>query len=285
MGRREAEERVLSTLRALGFKATKSQLSRQGVLLNLQPVMTVTFAGLVAQTQVTGEVPKLDFRLWMQTQSYLAVAGETDVEGLTTVLAGGPRSSPPMSGPGYQTNDVVSDMLANILIHRQEVADQSSFDGAGFRPCFRSYTAYLAACVTAIDAFTNRQRWYALHEPASQLTEAQKDELERVVRPLDHKLRRWTPVLTAGKTLDETQQAWREYTDLRVARNGYLHVNEPDVRFELRPATDALNKCRHGVGQLLIDLSAMLGHAPAPAMYRVRYAPPARFISKATAST
>jgi hypothetical protein len=221
----------------------------------------------------------------MQSQRHLAVVSETDVEGIELSLGTGPRSSQPMSGPGYHTNDVVSDVLDNVLAHRREVAELSHFGQAGFQPCFRSYIAYLLASVTAIDAYLNRHRWFGLNDPSIRLSDAAKKEIKNVAVSLDQKLRRWVPALTGGRLLDESGQPWAEYTILRVTRNGYTHVNDPDHRFELRRAADILNKCRLGVGQLLIDLAELFAHAPAPAMYRVRYAHEATFVSKSVAGS
>jgi hypothetical protein len=63
-----------------------------------------------------------------------------------------------------------------------------------------------------------------------------------------------------------------------------LTVNEPDFAFSLQATSDVLNLCRDGVGQLLIELSGLLGRHPAPAILRVARAPRAIYVTGVNAA-
>lgn len=144
-----------------------------------------------------------------------------------------------------------------------------------FRSSFRAYRSYLAACVSAIDAFLNRLSWWTRNQP---LAIAQSD-LKLLLRrslPLDEKLRKWIPVVT-GKSIAEDTDTWTDYTAIKNARNAVVHINDPDFVFALQDAAAVLNLCRRGVGSLLLEICGLIPSNPAPIVLNVARAPFARY--------
>ena len=284
VGRTDAEARVLGALRAYGVSLSKKQLVG-GATLELKfgaaPAVTTTFANLVAGTRATGVIPELDRMRWRAADPYGVVSGATDASGLPPIVLGaGPRTSHPFIGPGYTTNNVVADILDDVLFYRSEVARLSFLSDDQFRPAFRAFRGYLSACITTLDAFLNRCAWFGLHDSARPLTTKEEATLQNQRLPLDAKFRNWLPILCAGNGLDETSRSWVDYQAIRTARNGFVHVNEPDYMFMLRDAASTLNLCRLGVGQILIDTVSLFGRAAFPTVFAVRFAPEASFVEK-----
>jgi hypothetical protein len=286
LGRKDAEERVLDSLRAYGVSASKTRLLN-GEELELRfrgaPAhRRTTFAELVAGTRATGVVPEIDRMRWRDKDPYGTISGAMDSSGLPPiVLSAGPRTSAPFRGPGYVTNSVVGDMLDDVLYYREEVARLSYLTAEdSFRPAFRAFRAYLGSCITTLDAFLNRCAWFGLNDPPRTFTPDEEKTLRKQRVPLDVKFQQWLPILCGGQRLAETSRAWTDYRALRVARNGFVHVNEPDHMFVLRDAATVLNLCRRGVGELLIACAALLGRPPLPTVFAVRFAREAAFVEK-----
>jgi len=238
--------------------------------------MILAVPELLTQLHLTGAC-ELDRARWIDTDPYGSIATEVP-EGIPIVVATGPRNSPPLHGPGYVTNDVVTELLDDILFYRGTVA-QSSHPGEMFRPAFRAFRAYLAASISAIDATLNRLAWFALNDATSPAPSNVVKLLSRKTASLDEKLQKWLPLLTGGGAIPQNNIEWRHYQDLKRTRNSMIHVNDPEFLFSPRDAADALNLCRHGVGGLLRQISELLKRHPPPAVLRVARAPLARFVT------
>lgn len=247
------------------------------VLTDTHGVATrITLPELVTQLHLTGACD-IDRIRWRDTDPHGTIAVEAP-EGFPVVIAAGIRNSPPLQGPGFATNDVVTELLDDVLFYRADVASNSS-PGDMYKASFRAYRSYLAASISAIDAHVNRLSWFSRNDPNSQLTPADAKLLSRKNLPLDEKLRRWLPVLAAGATLSEQSHEWADYQALKNVRNAVMHVNEPEFMFAPREAADVLNLCRRGVGEILARIASFLNRHPSPAILRVARAPIARFKS------
>jgi hypothetical protein len=239
-------------------------------------VTRITVPELLADLHLTGAC-EIDRLRWLDTDPFGSIAVEVP-EGLPLVIGTGFRNSPPLLGPGYATNDVVTEFLEDILLYRCEVARHSS-PGDMYKSAFRAYRNYLTACVSAIDAYLNKLSWFKVNDPSKTLTDTQIKLLSRKSLPLDEKIRLWLPLLAGGAAISETGQAWGDYQEIKRARNAFVHVNEPEFFFTPREATDILNLCRTGVGGLIASVYEHLRVHPSPAILRVSRAPRARFMS------
>lgn len=274
----ETEVALGQLLKSYGISSTPDL--RQGgkplVLTDAKGVTTrITLPELIAQLHLTGTC-EIDRLRWLDTDPYGGTIALEAPEGLPVVIATGFRNSPPLQGPGFATNDVVTELLDDILFYRAEVAAKSS-PGDMYKSSFRAYRSYLASSISAIDAYVNRLSWFARNDPASQLTPTDTKLLSRKNAPLDEKLRRWLPVLADGARLSEQGPEWTDYQALKSARNATVHVNEPEFIFAPRDATNVLNLCRRGVGVMLTRISSFLNRHPSQAVLRVARAPLAKF--------
>ena len=276
----DAESALSDLLRAYGVHMTP-ELRNGTHKLTLTPAggdkVSLSVPELIGQLHLTGAC-ELDRAKWIDSDPHGSIATEVP-EGLPIVIATGTRNSPPLLGPGYVTNDVVSELLDDVLVYRQTVAQCSGPRNDMYRPAFRAYRSYLAASISAIDATLNRLAWFALNTPASPATPNTQKLLARKTAPLDEKLRNWLPVLTGGGAISETSIQWQHYQDLKRVRNSMVHVNDPEFLFAPRDAAHVLNLCRHGVGGLLQQVSGLLNQHPTRAVLRVARAPLARFVT------
>jgi hypothetical protein len=275
----EAEAELTALLKAYGSSLTK-ELREGGATLMLKDrngqEARATFAELVTQLHLTGSC-ELNRLRWRDTDPHGTISAWVP-EGLPIVLGTGIRTSNPLVGPGYVTSDVLGEILGDVIHFRKQVADLSG-DSRTITAAFRAYRGYLAACITAVDAFLNRLSWFARNETPASLDPKAAKLLARRSLGLEEKLRSWIPVLAAGKQLSETGKAWVDCQAIRTARNAYVHVNEPDFAFVLRATADVLNLCRAGVGELLIEIGGMLARNPAPAVLQVARAPRAMYVA------
>lgn len=196
MSRIEAEERVMEALAAYGVQKSKSHIRKNGLALTdrNRTTIKVTFNELVDGTTRNGEIPHIDRMRWRDTDPYGTVAIGRPNDTLPPMSVGsGPRTSPPLAGVGYLSNDVTSDLLDDALFYRTETARLSQ-DIDMFRPCFRAFRAYLATTISIIDAFLNRRSWYACNTPDLTPMDAVKVLSQRRLG-LDDKLRKWLPEL------------------------------------------------------------------------------------------
>jgi hypothetical protein len=274
----DAQGALSDLLRRYGVQLTP-ELRNGTHKLTLTPArgdkVSLAVPELLTQLHLTGAC-ELDRARWVDTDPHGSIATEVP-EGLPIVIATGPRNSPPLLGPGYVTNDVVSELLDDVLVYRRAVAQCSRPGNDMYRPAFRAYRAYLAASISSIDATLNRLAWFALNTPAAPTTPTTQKLLSRKSVPLDEKLRNWLPVLTSGGALSQASIQWHHYQELKRVRNSMVHVNDPEFLFAPRDAVDVLNLCRHGVGGLLQQISGLLKRHPSPAVLRVARAPLARF--------
>ena len=221
--------------------------------------------------------------LWRDRHGRGTVAAATDASIFpSTVVQSGARTSTPLEAPGFVTTDVVFELLADTLFFRQLTALLSVLEDQ-FRPCFRAYRAYLAACMSAVDAWLNERAWYRVNDPAKN-SDLKPGEIARLCDrylSLAKKLRMWPPILFRSSRLDETSAEWQTWNRIRLARNAIIHVNEPEFNFSLRRAAESLNDCRLGVGGLLVALHSLEGTHPSPGVLANRWAPEASFVAKA----
>jgi hypothetical protein len=235
----------------------------------------VTFAGLITEIHLFG-ASKLHQIRWRDTDPYGTVAFAVPPGLPEFVIGTGPRTSPPLAGPGYATNDVVSELLEDVLVRRKETATLSHQDDM-FRAAFRAYRSYLSACVSSVDAYLNSLSWFTRKQPTTALSFADMKLLTHKTLPLNEKLRRWLPIITGGANLSESGNEYGALQAIKEARNAVIHVNEPDFLFSLPDAALILNLCRDGVGGVLRDISRLLGRYPSEWVIRVAFAPRARY--------
>ena len=285
-GRKHAEERVMEALNVYMPGISKSRLKNKNEPIPINDgkgKQTVTsFDTLVAGTTQSGIVPEIDRILWRNTAPSGTIRAATEASNFPDLVLGtGHRASDALQPPGCITNDVLSDILEDILFYRQEVARTSSIED-GFRSSFRAYRAYLVACITSIDTFLNYHRWFFVNDAASlsRLSDKEIKIIQNVRLPISRKLSEWIPILSGGHSLKDTLPPWQTYNAIREERNAFVHVNDPDYLFALEHTSKALNYCRSGVGQLLLDAYKLLGQNPLPRVYAIRYVPMARFVPK-----
>lgn len=272
----DAEHALIESLKAYGLKLTERLRSGAESFFLTDKAgrrTELAFATLVADLHLTGAC-ELDRLRWADTDPHGTIEVQVP-EGMPPIVIGtGPRTSEPLDGPGYLTNDVVGELLGDVLHYRRRFAEAS--DGREeFHPAFRAYRSYLAASVSSIDATLNRLSWFARN--GGSVTPSHVKLLSRRALPLDEKLRKWLPIVTGGGVLPESDDVWHDYTAIKDARNAVVHVNDPDFMFSAKSAVDTLNRCRHGVGGLLREIARLLGRNAAPGVLRVLRAPLAHY--------
>lgn len=273
----EAEQALVALLKAYGLTMTPEvRAGAHMILLNDGRGKTIRLGApeLMTQLHLTGAC-EIDRLRWRDTDPHGSVSMEVP-EGITMVIGTAFRNSPQLHGPGYATNDVVTELLEDLMLYREQVV-VASCPGTMYRPAFRAYRSYLAAGVSAIDAYLNRLSWFARNEPGSPLSAAENKLLARNALPLDEKIRRWLPLISGGAKLLETTPEWSDYQAFKSARNAVVHASHPEFLFAPREAAEVLNLCRRGVGGPLAEIGRLLNREPAPAVVRVARARLARY--------
>lgn len=201
----------------------------------------------------------------------LSISTTVGAPGFKIAVRTTPGTEVEVAGAGYVTSDVVADALEDVLYYRTQVAELSHGSDM-FRPCFRAFKAYLSACITAIDATVNGHAYYWRQIPGHSARATK--ELCRKHASMYDKLTKWIPILSSGHSLSESSQYWKDYDEIRNARNAFTHVNSPTYRFSITEAARHLNLCRNGVGGLLLAVGHALGtRHPSPWVLRVARAP------------
>jgi len=276
----DAESHLVEVLAAYGQKLTPALRSgAQSIFVsNENGTRTeLSYAALITDLHLTGACELHRLR-WISTDPHGTVELVVPAGMPQMVIGTGPRTSEPLTGPGYLTNDVVGHLLSDVLHYRREVAELSD-EVDMFRPAFRAYRSYLAGCISAVDAAVNHISWFARNGGAN-LSMSEVKLLSRKTLPLDEKLRKWIPIVTRGPSLSETGQEWAQYSAIKTARNAVVHVNDPDFMFAVNQAVDVINLCRKGVGGLLLEVASLLGRNPSVNVLRVARAPFARYVPK-----
>lgn len=212
---------------------------------------------LIAEIERLGVSERLHDHLSRQRVSRpLSISTTVSAPGFKIAVRTTPGTEVEVAGAGYVRTNVVADALEDVLFYRHRVAALS--DGLDmFRPCFRAFKAYLSASITAIDATLNGYAFYWRQMPGHSAPAIK--ELSRKHASLYDKLTKWVPILSSGSRLSESSQYWKDYDELRNARNAFTHVNSPTYRFSVSEAARHLNLCRHGVGGLLLAVGQALG--------------------------
>lgn len=289
LSQEQAAKRIFKNLRALGvaieseekfLSGIKTIKGHGGVIIGIfddehKKEKDIDIFDILQGTIKTGEVPDLDRILWHKRDPFGSVSASTNAKLPPTVVSSGPHTSEPLHAPGLVTNDVVSECLSDILYYRVSTAESSAYLD-GFRPCFRNFRSYLSSCIITLDAWINREAYFALMSPSTKLSTKDQKTLSRVTVPLDVKLQNWMGIIH-GRSVDVQSQSWQAYSAIKQQRNKLLHLNEPAFAFSVEHAAAALNLCRMGVGLLLVELYNIATRTPLPSVYRVAFAPPARF--------
>lgn len=232
----------------------------------------VPVSELIAEIERVGVSERLHSHLsGPEVSRPLSLSTTVSAPGFKIAVRTTPGTEVEVTGAGYVTTDVVADALEDVLFYRQQVAALS--DGSDmFRPCFRAFKAYLSASITAIDATLNGYAYYWRQTPGHSAPAIK--ELSRKHASMYDKLTKWVPILSSGSRLSESSQYWKDYDELRNARNAFTHVNSPTYRFSITEAARHLNLCRHGVGGLLLAVGQALGSRfPSPWVLKVARAP------------
>jgi len=289
LSQEKAAWRIYRNLRALGIAIESEEKFMSGIKLlkghggviigifdaEHKKEKEIDLFDVLQSTINTGEVPDLDRILWHRKDPFGSVSAATNAKLPPTVVSSGPHTSEPLHAPGLVTNDVVSECLADILHYRAATAESSAFIDS-FRPCFRNFRSYLSSCIITLDAWINREAYFAQMSPSTKFSVKDQKTLSRVTVPLDVKLQKWMEIIH-GRSVDVNSQSWQAYSAIKQQRNKLIHLNEPAFAFSVEHAAAALNLCRMGVGLLLFELYEIAGRNPLPSVYRVVFAPPARF--------
>lgn len=233
-----------------------------------------SFDFLVAETQKTGVIPEVDRLRWRDTNKHgaISVAIDGSMRGADfngMLLTSGSITTKPFVGPGYATTDAAADLLEDLLTHGEGVATNSHITDS-FRAAAREFRAYLASAITSVEAYVMREAQLAGLAKKINRDANLGEKVDFVASKLAH-----------GKGKKVTRSAeWAELDELRLARNSYVHQREPTHPFELERVIAHMNRCRIGVGQLLIDMCQMFKRHPHPNVIAVRYAPEAVFVPK-----
>jgi hypothetical protein len=226
-------------------------------------VSSVKYSDLLAGTQSSGVVPEIDRMLWRDKHGRGTVAVATDAAEFTPVVA--------KSG------------IRTIAFYRKETVAVSFLGEDQFRPCFRAYRAYLAACISVVDAWLNERAWYRVNDTArnSDLTPQEITTLNNRLMSLAKKLQTWPTILFRHPALDESSIEWQTFNEIRRARNAIIHVNQPEFNFSLRRVARSLNDCKVGIGAFLALLHSMEKTHPSPGVLALQFAPEVSFVPKA----
>jgi len=246
------------------------------VTISLKPLIgedgDLPVSALIAEIERLGASDRLHGHLSRQRGARpLSISTTVGAPEFKIAVRTTPGTEVEVAGAGYVTTDVVADSLEDVLYYRTQVAALS--DGSDmFHPCFRAFKAYLSASITAIDATLNGHAYY-WRQVSGHSARAAK-ELSRKNASMYDKLTKWIPILSSGQRLSETSQYWKDYDEIRNARNAFTHVNSPTYRFSVTEAARHLNLCRQGVGGLLLAVGQALGSRyPTPCVLKVARAP------------
>ncbi len=142
-----------------------------------------------------------------------------------------------------------NDLTDDILYYREQTCKRSSEHD--FRLTCRYFRAFLAACISIIDAFINRHILLADYEkfstPALDILKATINQKER--------LRLWFSVCsTDDPTSFFGSREWCHFQEIRAIRNEVVHATNPIEVYSIEDIHRYLNKVRTGVGELLLRL-------------------------------
>lgn len=89
---------------------------------------------MLRAVQKTGEVAEVDRLRWRDDDEFGSIEASTAMA-VPLKVQTGPRTSPALVGPGFVTNNLVSELLDDVVLFRQQTAENSTFVDR-FRPCF-----------------------------------------------------------------------------------------------------------------------------------------------------
>jgi hypothetical protein len=269
LSREKAREAVLATLAHSGserpnirdWRKTTIHFSVKG------KTRTVSCADLEKEARETGVVEELQ-RLIDTRDSVFGGTFDSATPNyqmtVTTEYAGWKKE---VQGPcriGVATNDLMED----ILHYRQETCRASS--DYSFRLLSRHYRAYLAACVSIVDAFINRHILLASHDGFA------SDAFTRLkeARGMEEKIEHWLETCTE-KTIKDLarRKEWCHFQELRQERNALEHAVDPFAVYDLKIIARYLNYVRSGIGELLRLLRQYHGKPSVMFIERLRTAP------------
>jgi hypothetical protein len=220
----KAEHAVDDLLKRVGFSLLEITSMKRGTRLLWEHGNThiwLRYKKLITEMRVNGIVEQLDSYLDSLDPIFggrLALATTSSAITLSVSYA---DYSQTLQGPArlYQAEYELAD---DILFYRQQACDHS------WEPDFimtaRFCRAYMAACVSIVDAFINRHIWIANHAglatPDFSVLKASTNTEERIEL--------WIKVFT-GKTATEINGGteWKHFQDLREERNKLIHVKKP----------------------------------------------------------
>jgi hypothetical protein len=176
-------------------------------------------------------------------------------------------------GPS-RSSPLEDDLTQDILYYRAAACASSASDS--FYECTRHYRSFLQSSVSLVDFFLNQ---YAKHLACAPSPPAALPILAR--GPVEDRLNAWAEVFGATDPAKFRNSAERGcFTQLRKARNKFVHAAEPYVGVDISEIPTNLNGVRRGVGGLLLLMRKMAGLPTLGFIERLRMAPMIKFTPK-----
>lgn len=272
----EAEKLVLELLHKTSPGHTNQHWKRQKriqVMLGEHQIAATSFKGFVTEARETGTVSALRGPR-DQKDPFLGGRHSTAVsENMKLgVTWGGYKSELP--GPAsYQL--IENEFTEDILYYRRDACKYSSLDELS--ALSRAYRGYLFSCIALIEAFLNVD--VSFRRLRGELTE---DDVSNWIRSsLEHRVEIWVARNCPPDVMVGVRQtdAWREFRELRVARNEVTHSADPFFGITLKHLHHNLNLVRRGVGGLLRLLRSHQGVDVLGFVERLESAPHVKFVS------
>jgi hypothetical protein len=234
---------------------------------------SIPFAELERETRLTGVVAPIQ-RVLDQRDSVFGGTFESATPNwqikIKTEYAGWKEE---VSGP-CRIGLVVNDLMEDILHYRREACLASA--DYTFRTLGRHFRAYLAACMSLVDAFINRHILLATHEGFDSPAFTQL----KASRGMEERIDGWLQICSEKSLQDIAHmKEWCHFQELRQTRNALLHATSPFSIYSVKEIGSRLNHVRTGVGDLLFLLRSIQHKPSLMFIDRLRTAPEVRFHS------
>ncbi len=275
LSREKAREKIVAEIARVVKPPIDGIDWRQGSLsLALgEAYKSIAFADLERETRLTGVVEPIQ-RVLDQRDSVFGGTFESATPNwqikIKTEYAGFKEE---VSGP-CRVGLIVNDLMEDILHYRREACLASA--DYTFRTLGRHFRAFLASCLSLVDAFINRHILVAAHEgfdspPFTQLKGA---------RGMEERVDCWLQTCSV-KTLKDIAHTkeWCHFQELRQVRNALLHATSPFSIYSVKEIGARLNYVRTGIGDLLFLLRSIHNKPSLMFIDRLRTAPEVQFHS------
>lgn len=272
----DAEALVLGLLHKISPGFTNQHWKRQKeiqVKLDNHEIAKKSFGAFVMEARKTGTVRSLR---WPRDQKDPFLGGRHSIavtENMNPGIAWGGYKSELVGPASYQLIEL--EFTEDILHYREVACQRSALEQ--FSALGRAYRAYLFSCISLVEAFLNVD--VAFRKFAGTLSE---DDSSKWIRSsLEHRVETWAARNCSSGAMDSIKQtdAWRDFKELRVARNAVTHSADPFFGISVKVLHQNLNLVREGVGGLLRLLRKHQGLEMLGFIERLESAPVISFVS------